>query len=162
MCCAVLFAFWLMCFSCKLRRRRMQQFEDLKIDNLYHDDIPIIINNDRRPSQSSTSTWTTYQHQRTRLNNLWKELTRRWVLFRSTERGKNFFWSTWETLESGAKVSLVFHVNSSLRTLRGSKRTLLYWCCRTCESLPNIHMRIEHPNISRKNISIEEQLLNYR
>ena len=45
----------------------MQQFEDLKIDNLYHDDIPIIINNDRRPSQSSTSTWTTYQHQRNRL-----------------------------------------------------------------------------------------------
>ena len=66
MCCAVLFAFWLMCFSCKVRRRRMQQFEDLKIDNLYHDDLPIIINHDRRPSMSSTSTWTTYQHQRNR------------------------------------------------------------------------------------------------
>ena len=70
MCCVVLFAFWLMCFSCKVRRRRMQQFEDLKIDNLYHDELPIIINHERRRSESSTSTWTTYQkHQRNRFIN---------------------------------------------------------------------------------------------
>ena len=47
MCCVVLFAFWLICFSCKIRRRRLQQFEDLKIDNLYHDDLRIF-NADRR------------------------------------------------------------------------------------------------------------------